>query len=564
VALALAFALVVVRLTQLQVVSPDEYAARGMAQRLRTVSLPAERGSIFDRNGHELAMSVRQHTVWADPRLVADVDAAAAALAPVLGLDRASLTSRLSEGGAFVYLARQVDDDVAGRVRDLGLAGIGLLDESQRFTPAGSLAASVLGEVDVDNHGTAGLELVFEDRLVGAPGELILERAPSGRTIAAGEHRLSPAERGDDLVLTIDRSLQYEAERALAAQIEATEAEGGTAILMDPRTGEILALANLRAGPEGGEPRPARDNMALTSLFEPGSVNKVVTAAAALEEGLHTPDETLHVPPSVQVSVKRFSDQHPIDGPSSIADIITRSSNVGTIQLAQELGPATLDGYLRRFGFGQPTGLGFPGESNGIVIPLEEWSGTSIGSISIGQGIAVNALQMLGAFNAIANGGVRVQPTLVRATVDAEGEEHPVAPGEPTRVISARTAEQMRAVLAQVVASPDGTGQKAQIAGYSAAGKTGTARKPSTTSRGYEPGAYVATFAGFVPAEDPQLSAIVVLDEPSPYYASLTSAPVFAEIVQYALRMLRIPPAGDAIVPPPDVVDPDAIDVPRD
>ncbi|HUF33374.1 MAG TPA: penicillin-binding protein 2 [Acidimicrobiales bacterium] len=553
-----------VRLTQLQVVSPDDYAARGVAQRLRAIVLPAERGSIFDRNGSELAMSVRRHTVWADPRLVTDPEGAADALAPVLGVDHEVLVRRLGGSGAFVYLSRQVDADVAETVSSLGLDGVSLLDESHRFTPAGSLAASVLGTVDIDNQGTAGLELVYEDRLVGVPGELILERGPGGRTIAAGEHRLSPAERGDDLVLTIDRSLQYEVERALGDQILATGAAGGSAIVMDPRTGEILALANLRADAAGGPPRPSRDNMAVTTLFEPGSVSKVVVAAAALEEGLYTPEQTWEVPPAVQVSVKRFSDEHPRSGPSSFTDVITRSSNVGTIQIGQALGPERVDAYLRRFGFGQSTGLGFPGESNGILLDLDEWTGPSIGSISIGQGIAVNALQMLGAFNAIANDGVLVTPTLVRSTLDADGTEHLADRSPRRRVISAASAEQMRAILTNVVASTEGTGQRAQIAGYSVAGKTGTARKPSRTHRGYEEGAYVATFAGFVPAEDPQLSAIVVLDEPSPYYASLTSAPVFGGISRYALRLLRIPPSATPIVEPPVVVDPDTIVVPRD
>jgi cell division protein FtsI (penicillin-binding protein 3) len=277
-------------------------------------------------------------------------------------------------------------------------------------------------------------------------------------------------------------------------------------------------------------------------VFEPGSVNKVVTLAAALEEGRFTTEDTLTVPDTLQVSVHRYSDseRHPTEQ-WSLSDILTKSSNVGTILIAQELGPELVDEYLRRFGLGQPTGLDFPDESKGIMLDLDEWSGTSIGSIPIGSGVAVNALQMLDAFNVIANGGELVEPTLVRGTIGADGTERPLDAAARTRVVSEETAAAMRAMLANVVTN--GTGTRAAIEGYTVAGKTGTAKKPYTDRRGYEPGAYMASFAGFVPAEDPQLSAIVVLDKPTPvFYGGLTAAPVFADISRYALRQLRIPP----------------------
>jgi cell division protein FtsI (penicillin-binding protein 3) len=535
------FAAVTARLVSLQVVAPEDYVARGQAQRMRTVELAADRGAIFDRNGAELALSVRQQTVWADPRLVADPAAEAGQLAPVLGVEADELEPLLASDGAFVYLARQVPNDVAARVAALELPAVGLLDESKRFNPAGALGLAVLGSVDLDNQGTSGLERQFEEVLVGTPGSLSIERGPDGSTIAGGRQHLEPAERGDDLVLTIDRALQFEVERALGAEIESSGAVGGTAVVMDPRSGEILAMANLRASEEG-PPAPSRDNMAVTSVFEPGSVNKVVTLAAALEEGRFTTEDTLTVPDTLQVSVHRYSDSsaHPTQE-WTLSDILTQSSNVGTIMIAQELGPELVDEYLRRFGLGQPTGLDFPDESAGIMLGLDEWTGTSIGSIPIGSGVAVNALQMLDAFNVIANGGELVEPTLVKATIGPDGAQQPVGEASRRRIISEETAAAMRAMLANVVTN--GTGTRAAIEGYTVAGKTGTAKKPHPELRGYEPGAYMASFAGFVPAEDPQLSAIVVLDKPKPvFYGGLTAAPVFADISRYALRQLRIPP----------------------
>ncbi len=537
----LAFTGVTVRLAHLQVVAPEAYVDRGRAQRLRTVALPASRGSVFDRNGNELAISVRQHTVWADPLLVVDASATAAALAPVLGQDEADLRDRLDQQGSrFVYVARQIDDERAAAVESLDLEGIGLRDEPRRFRPAGDLALSVLGDVDVDDVGLSGIESQFDEVLSGEPGELLVERGRDGSTIAGGQHRLRPATRGEDLVLALDRSLQYEVERALSAQVLATEADGGSAVVMDPRSGEILAMANVESQDEG-DPRPTRNNAALTSIFEPGSSSKVVTLSGVLEEGLAEPDDVMAVADTLQVGPKRFSDSssHPTQQ-MSVSEVLGQSSNVGTIALAQELGPQGLDDYLRRFGFGRPTGLGFPGESAGLVIPVEKWASTSIGSIAIGQGVAVNAVQMLGALNTVANGGVSVPPRLVRSTIGADGKELPVGipAGEP--VISAGTAAEMTSMLASAVT--DGTGVNAQVDGYTVAGKTGTARKPSAEVRGYEPGAYMGVFAGFAPVEDPRLSIIVVLDEPHPYYGGVVAAPVFSQIAEYGLRLLGVPP----------------------
>jgi cell division protein FtsI (penicillin-binding protein 3) len=549
--LGLLFAVVVGRLAQLQFVG-DRYVALGDAQAVRPVELAAARGSIFDRNGYDLALSVPQHTVWADPALVTDPMAEAAALTPVLRLDAALLQSRLSQAGRFVYLARQVPDDVAAQVESLALDGVYLLDEPKRFNPAGSLARSVLGSVNLDNVGASGLELQHDDLLTGEPGELVIERDPNGRTIPTGEHQVSPASPGDDLVLTIDRALRFEAERLLAQQIAAMGARGGTIIATRPATGEILAMANVAIPAPGQPPVPTADNRALTQVFEPGSVNKVITLAAALEEGVATLDSVLTVPDHLRVSDHTFTDHDP--HPTSqwtLSDIMTTSSNIGTIMLAQQLGPEGMDRYLRSFGFGAPSGLGFPDESSGLLLEPDDWWGTSIGSIPIGQGIAVTALQMLSAYNVIANGGMYVEPKLVLATVDEDGESHPTPASERRRVVSEPVANQVRDMMVNVVAQ--GTGRQAAIEGYHVAGKTGTARKPQPTG-GYRDAAgnfhYVATFAGFVPAEDPQLSIIVILDEPSAtIFASAVSAPVFADLARYGLRLFTIPPPAQELRP---------------
>jgi cell division protein FtsI (penicillin-binding protein 3) len=568
VVLLLCFAAIVVRLVDVQALGGQEYTAFGASQRFQQIALPADRGSIFDRNGNDLAVSIPRRTIWADPRLIEDPAATVAALSPILGLDAEhalSLRTRLSSGAKFVYVARRVDDDVAKAVKAAiaddphtakreGFPGIFFLDEPKRIAPAGDLARSVLGQVGVDNEGLSGLELQYDSRLTGEPGQLVIEKDPDGRTIPGGERQLEPAARGDDLVLSIDRSMQYETERALAAQIAAKGAKGGVAIVSKPGTGEILALANLATDPQTGAVRAVGNNMAATAVYEPGSVNKVITVAAALEEGLVSPSTELVVPDHLQVADHVFSDHDPHPTESySVTRILTESSNVGTIKLAQMLGRDRLDSYLRRFGLGTRTALRFPNEAPGILLHPKDYSGTSMGSIPIGQGIAVTAVQMLEAYNVIANDGVYVPPKLVLETVDGGGTSHPTAPGRPRRVVSESTAARMRDMLANVVA--EGTGTRGGITGYTVAGKTGTARKPLPTG-GYRDASgyhYIATFAGFVPAERPELSIIVVIDEPSgDIFGGTVAAPVFADLAQYGLRLFRIPPPLVERAPAPD------------
>lgn len=549
----LLFVVVVGRLAQLQLVNGQKYAAFGASQRVRPVVLPAERGSIFDRAQADLALSVQQHTVWADPRLVSDPQREADALAPILAIDRDVLLRALTTPDkAFVYLARQVDDATTQKVKDLKLDGIAFLAESKRFNPSSDLARSVLGSVNLDNAGRAGLEQQYDATLTGTPGQLVLEQDPKGRTIAEGEHHLTPAQPGDDLVLTLDTAMQFEAERALSDQIMKMGAKGGIAIVSNPKTGEILAMATMDRPEDNGPPVASTNNKALTAAFEPGSASKVITMASALEEGVVRADSTMVVPDHLKVADGMFSDHdpHPTET-MSLTDILANSSNIGTIMLGQKLGAEKIDEYQRKFGFGSLTALNFPNESAGLMLNLKNWSGTSIGTIPIGQGVAVTALQMLQAYNVIANGGMYVDPKLVLATVGKDGTRHATPPSASRRVVSAQTAAEVRDMMEQVVIA--GTGTQAGIDGYTVAGKTGTARKPQPGG-GYQDGAgnyhYEATFAGFVPAEDPQLSAIVVLDEPTAtIFASGASAPVFSRIASYGLRRFHIPPPGITLAP---------------
>lgn len=574
VVLLLAFVGVGARVGQVQVLAAGRYSALGETQRIREVAQPAERGSIFDRNGRDLALSLQQRTVWANPRLIADPMHHALVLAPILGVDQAELHRRLSRDAAFVYLARKVDDAVADRVASLDLEGVSFIEEPERFLPAGDLAIPLLGTVGVDNIGLSGLEAQYDRALRGKPGRLIVEQDVRGGRIPGTERLFEPSRRGDDLVLTLDRSLQYETERALGREIVVSNARAGVAIVMETSTGDVLSLAALSRAPTSSPAKPpaapdaqaappstvvvrpspvagalqSRANTAFTAAYEPGSVSKPITIAAALEERVVGANDTLTVGSTIQVHDKLFSehDPHPVVR-WSITDVMANSSNVGTIQVGLRLGKLRMDRYLRRFGFGVATGLEFPGESRGILLPVKKWSGTTLPTAAIGQGVAVTPMQLVAAYNAIANGGLYVAPKLVRATVEVDGTQRPTESSQVRRVLSRQTAGQVTAMLTEVVRV--GTGTQAAIDGYSVAGKTGTARKPRVGARGYKEGAYVASFAGFVPAERPALTILVLLDEPTPIYGGLVAAPVFAEIARYGLRQLRIPPPPSNVLP---------------
>lgn len=543
--LTLMFAGIVGRLVDLQVVGDERFVAYGESQRMRVETLPASRGSLLDRNGAELALSVPASTVVADPRLVEDPTAAAARLAPILQVDAAVLEERLQRDTAFEYLARQVDDDVASAVRASRLTGIFVQPEPTRTYPAGETAQAVLGRSDIDGTGVSGLEQQFHDALTGTPGEVVYERSlADGVQIPVGEHQLRPARSGDDIVLTLDRSLQYVVEQVLAERIAATEAQGGMVIVMVPGTGEVLAMASLSVDGEG-QIVPAGYNRTVVDSFAPGSVLKIVTIGASLEEGLSTPDRPIEVPYAITVGGHLFQDatQHGTET-WSLRQILVESSNVGAIRVGGELGNDRIGSYMERFGFGRTTGLGFPGESAGLVRPASEWHGSDYAGVVIGTGVSTTAMQVLAAYNVIANDGVYVAPRLVEARVDADGVRHP-EPQQPTRrVVSERTSNELADMLTGVV--EDGTGTQAAVPGYQVAGKTGTAWKQQAdgsfeNARGGRD--YMATFVGFAPVDDPRVSVIVVIDQPRNVHSGgSAAAPAFSQITEQALRMLDIPP----------------------
>jgi cell division protein FtsI (penicillin-binding protein 3) len=541
VVLILGFTALLVRLVEVQGVSSERYAVLGDYQRLTRIELPAPRGALLDRNGAQLAVSIERPTVYADPQLVTDPAGAARALAPLLGLEERDLRERLTANANFVYLARWVDDATAEAVRALRIDGVALRHEPTRVSPAGDIAASVLGQVGAENVGLSGLEEQYEKVLSGTPGHQLIEQDPSGRDIPGGVRESRPPVAGHSLVLTLDRDLQYVTEQALAQQIVASKARSGIAVVMDPRSGEVLAMANVVAGAKDRPPEPAGYNKALVDVYEPGSVNKVVTLSAAVEERAVGPRETFAVPDRITVAGTTFydSEPHPVRQWSPV-DIMAESSNAGAIMIAQRLGPPALDRYVESFGLAGDTGLDFPGEASALMPELSEWSGTTLPTVAIGYGVAVTPLHMLGVFNTIANDGVYVVPSLVRSEIDARGKARLRPAPAQRRVVSSETAAEVTAMLTEVVRS--GTGEPAAVSGYSVAGKTGTARK--VEGGGYKPDAYIASFAGFFPAEAPRLSAIVVLDEPQPYYGGLASGPVFSQIASYAARHYQIPPGG--------------------
>ncbi|HEX8004276.1 MAG TPA: penicillin-binding protein 2 [Mycobacteriales bacterium] len=542
---ALALVVLAGRLVQLQGLESTAYAAKAERQRLRKVELAASRGAILDRSGRPLAMNVDARAVYADPKLVKNADAAARALQPLLKVKGHELRARLTRSGRFVYLARGVHPDVARAVLDLKLPGVGTLPETKRVYPNASLGAAVVGFVGREGDGLGGIEYALDKDLSGKPGEELVEEDNAGRRIPAGEHSVTPPVAGTSQMLTIDRDIQWQAERAIAAQVQKTHAKSGQIIVMDIRTGEILALA---VAPTFDPNKPSaaapelRGNPALSQVYEPGSVNKVITAAAALEEGIVTPDSTIVVPPSIRVSNHTFTDAHAHGTlKMTFTGVLAESSNIGTIGVAQRLGKDRLYEYLRRFGLGERTGIAFPGESAGILPQPEDWWGTAMGTIPIGQGVAATSLQVAAAYAAIANGGVRVQPSLVKGSLDANGALKPAPAPRRTRAVSAATAARVTQML-EAVTAKGGTAPLAAIDGYRVAGKTGTARKVRTDGRGYQ--GYISSFVGFAPADAPRLVVSVSLDDPVPIYGGTVAAPVFRQVMGFALAALRVPPTG--------------------
>lgn len=545
-----AFGGIVVRLLFLQVRDNPELEALGMQQRVRSVTLPALRGEIVDRSGMPLAVTREARDIYADPRYVVDPEAEAETIAGILDLQPREVQTALEADGTFVYIDRQVDLELADELEALALPGIGFLEVPKRYYPAGALAPQVLGFVNADGVGGAGLEAAYDETLAGTPGERTTELSADGLAISNGLDRLVPPVPGATMHTTLDRQMQYMVQAALERAVEANEALGGTAVVMDPATGEVLAMATypwFDPNAYGDAPLEAMRNRTVTDAFEPGSVNKIITAAAAIETGAVSLDQRFRVPATLKVGPFTIEDSHPHPVQSmTIGDIITESSNIGAALIAEQVGSVPLAGFMQRFGYGRTTGIGFPAEASGAMIPGRDWDEVIRATVSYGQGISVTPLQMANVYATIANGGRWIPPTLVRGFEGREGELEPLETRQPRRVIRSDTARTLTSMLAAAV--EEGTGVNAQIPGYQVAGKTGTSRKLDEDGRYVQ--RYHASFAGFLPAADPRVVIAVSIDEPRTVYGGLAAAPLFQEIARYAIQRLAIPAAPSVRLPP--------------
>ena len=552
------FVALLLKLADLQAVSPDRYRQQARDQRRSTEPLPATRGAIVDRNGEPLVTTVTRKTIYTDPANIAPGQgpAVAKALAPLLDTDEATLLGLLKGSTNFQYLARKVSDDTAKAVMALGFAGIYSLDEATRLKPAEDLALSVLGRVDTENMGISGVELAYDKLLTGTPGELVQERSLGGdHTIPSANQRVQPATAGSTVMLSLDRNLQQVTERAVADQVSALGAKAGTAVVMDRATGEVLSLASVVADRTGAAVNDEQ-NRAITTAYDPGSVMKIVTMAGVIETGLVSATTLRRVPPLVEIAGETFRDDSRFhDEDMTVTDILARSSNVGTMLLAQDLGGDRLAEGIASFGFGTGTGIGLEHEEVGQVLPRAQWSDTSLPTMAIGQGVNVTPLQMLAAYNTVANDGEYVSPTVVRSIMSPGSDTANRQFGSRHRVVSQDTAAQLRSMLATVVSA--GTGSQAAVEGYRVAGKTGTAWKWRNEVEQYGRDGdrdYLATFVGFAPAEDPRFSIIVVIDEPRSgnYTGGGAAAPVFATIAGQALLSYDVPPDAPGWTQPAD------------
>ena len=545
-AFALCFAVVLVRAGWLQAVRAGDLDRLAASQHRETITIPARRGSILDRTGVELAIGERAITVYANPRQIEDPRAVAFEAGKALDIAPAKLVSILADRSkGFVYLARKADAGAAEELQEQGIVGLGFYPEERRTYPLRNVAAEVVGYAGTENRGLAGLELALDKTLAGTDGEKTIVRDPLGNELNVVDE--SEAVDGRDVRLTIDNTLQRHVERVLAETRERWNAKATTAVVLDPRTGGILAMGvepGFDANRFPNVPRDRQRNRAVTDTFEPGSTFKVVTVSAALETGMVTPRTRYTLPDTIEVADRVISDAVPRGTEEfTVSEIISRSSNVGTITLALGLGRTKLAEWIEKFGFGRPTGIEYPGETEGIVVPPELWSGSTIGNVPIGHGIAVTPLQMAQVYGAIANDGVAMPPRLVESVAGEEPK-----PVEGSRIVSEETAAAVTRMLRGVVSA--GSGVEAAVPGYRVAGKTGTAAKPDPIEGGYSDTRYVASFAGFAPADNPRFVVLVTVDEPSgTIWGGTAAAPAFREIATFALQYLRVPPDVPAELP---------------
>jgi cell division protein FtsI (penicillin-binding protein 3) len=526
--------LAVFRAFWLGTIRGNDLRGRALAQQVENFDVPARRGTITDRNGTELAVSEDSVTVYANPKVITDPAGTAQKLAPFLGKPYQDILESLSDRSkGFVYLARKLPLAKGELVKKLKVTGIGTTNEPRRVYPQGTMAAQLIGSVGVDNYGLSGLEQSLEKELHGTDGKRKIVNDAIGQPVSIVDEKR--AEAGKSVRLTIDAAIQQRVESVLAGVGQTFKPKGATALVLDPRNGEILALANYPAVDptdlSSGDPY-SRQDRAVQASYEPGSTFKPVTVSGALEDHKVTPATTFDLPPALQVADRTIHDAEDRGYVSlSVAQILAQSSNIGAVKIGLRLGAQRFDHWVREFGFGGSTGIDLPGEAAGIVPHPKSYSGSSMGNLPIGQGLAVTPIQMAAAYEAIANGGVTHRPHVIAGD-----------PAPAHRIISARTAAQVSQMLEGVL-GPGGTAEEAQVKGYTLAGKTGTAEKPDPVTGGYSKTKYFASFIGFAPAKNPRLLVAVMVDEPQgEIYGGQVAAPAFEKIVSFALPYLRIPP----------------------
>lgn len=530
------------RLIYLQIIKYGDFVQRAARQQQRTIDVTPSRGIIYDRNGQALAMSVMVDSVFAVPSEIPDQTTTARLLARVMGADANELLSRMKAQRNFAWLGRKLDNETASRIRAMNLKGIYFQQEPRRFYPKRELAAQVLGYVGLDDEGLAGIERNFDDDLRGTPGKMVISLDARRKSLGSIEKAPDP---GENVVLTIDEKIQYIVEKELARGIEDTHAQAASVVVQNPRTGEILALANYPTF----NPNATRDiktislkNRAVSDIYEPGSVFKTVTYSSVLEDKLAKTDEIIDCNPGfIYVGGIRIRDAHHI-GVVPLEKAYAESSDVAAVKMGLRLGPDRFYNYIREYGFGQQTGIELPGETKGLVKPPSRWSAASIGAMSIGQEVGVTPLQTISMMSALANDGIYTPPRIVAGVTPPSNKYQQVVfrPPQQHRVVSTMTAAQMRRMLEQVVLF--GTGRRAILDGYTSAGKTGTAQKVDPKTGRYSPSDYVASFAGFAPVNNPAVSIIVVIDSARGLHqGGQVSAPVFARIAQQVLAYMNVP-----------------------
>lgn len=537
------------RLIQLQGLDSKVYAAKAAEQRIRPEKLPARRGAITDVNGHELALTLEAREIFVDPGVVTTPqqrDRVATALATELGVPKEQIMAKFAAGGRYQQVAAAVDPVIAQRIMDRDFKGVGSKHRYRRDYPGGNLAGTLLGFVGADGSGLSGLESTYNKLLAGRDGEQLVETGIEGQRIPMTGNTLQTPVNGGSVRLTINRDIQWATQKAITDQVKAVGARTGSAIVLDVQSGHVLAMANAPELDLKNWQKTAPEdwvNRSVTDVFEPGSTNKVITAAAALESGAVSPDSVFSVRDNIRCAdqVLRDSHPHPVER-LTFSGVVATSSNVGTILAAQKVGDQKLYEMLQRFGFGAKPGTGLPGEEAGLLPDWRKWSGSQRCTVAYGQGVSVTALQTASVYQTIANGGVRVTPQIVAGTTNGEGDFTPSAPAARTRVIGQNTATQISNMLEAAV-SAEGTGNLAAIDGYRVAGKTGTAMRYDARCQGYC--GYTATFVGFAPADKPRLVVLAVVQDPHRgYYGGEIAAPVFKKVMTFALKSKKIPPTG--------------------